>query len=308
MRTVYLGTSEFAAVELARLADSPHRPALVVTRPARPKGRGRSLQDPPVAEFARDAEIALFQPADVNAPEAVDRIRATDAEAIVVCAFGALVKEPLLSMLPTFNVHPSLLPRWRGAAPIERAIAAGDDRTGVSIMKLVEELDAGPFCAQSSSAIDPADDFGSLSTRLARLGGDLLVDALDEYAAGSLQWSDQESVGGQEAITYAEKITREDRLLTPTVTAAVEMERMIRALTPHIGAFFETTGGDPLRVDRAAVVPDGPSPGSVAEHDGRLLVGTVRDALELLTVRPAGGKSMAADVYLRGNPVPELAR
>ncbi|MBK5230107.1 MAG: methionyl-tRNA formyltransferase, partial [Thermoleophilia bacterium] len=129
MRTIYLGTSDFAATVLRRLADSPHRPVLVVTRPARPKGRGRTAQDPPVAALARALGIELFQPEDINEPDAVERIRAAGAEAMAVCAFGAIVRQPLLSMLPTFNVHPSLLPRWRGAAPIERSIAAGDEQT-----------------------------------------------------------------------------------------------------------------------------------------------------------------------------------
>ena len=130
MRTVYLGTSEFAAVVLRRLADSPHRPALVVTRPDRPRGRGRRLSPPPVADTARELGIALEQPASVNDEAAIEVIAGARPDAVLVCAFGALIGEPLLSRWEMLNVHPSLLPRWRGAAPIERAIMSGDDGHG----------------------------------------------------------------------------------------------------------------------------------------------------------------------------------
>ncbi len=306
MKTVYLGTSDFASTVLRRLADSAHRPVLVVTRPARPKGRGRGLQDPPVAELARELGIDVFQPEGVNEPGAVARIAEAGAEAVAVCAFGAIVKEPLLSMLPNFNVHPSLLPRWRGAAPVERAIAAGDVQTGVSIMRLVEELDAGPFCAQRDVPIGPEDDYGTLARVLAELGGELLVGAIDGFAAGSLKWTDQADAGGQDAVTYAEKITREDRRLMPTVQNSKQMELMIRALNPHIGAFFETAPGDPLRVEHARATNEEVAAGSAIDREGRLLVGAVEGALELLRVKPAGGKSMDAAGYLRGYPVPEL--
>ena len=136
MRTVYLGTSDFAAAVLERLAETDHRPALVVTRPDAPKGRGRALSPPPVAVMARELGIEVDQPASVNADDARARIAAAEPEAVVVCAFGALIKEPLLSDHELVNVHPSLLPRWRGAAPVERAIMAGDRETGVSIMRL----------------------------------------------------------------------------------------------------------------------------------------------------------------------------
>lgn len=266
------------------------------------------MQDPPVAELAHELGIEVFQPDDVNAPESVERISEAGAEVFVVCAFGAIVKEPLLSMVPNFNVHPSLLPRWRGAAPVERAIAAGDSQTGVSIMQLVEELDAGPFCSQQPVPVGPEDSYGSLAPELARLGGELLVSALDGHAAGSLKWTDQADAGGEEAVTYAEKITREDRLLVPSSTPARELDLMIRALTPHIGAFFETRDGDLLRVERARVVDDAVTPGIATERDSRLVVGTSEGSLELLEVKPSGGKSMSADAFLRGYKQPELAR
>lgn len=306
MRNVYLGTSDFAAIVLRRLADSAHKPALVVTRPARPKGRGRKLQNPPVADVAEELGIDVFQPESVNDDESVARIRAADPEAMTVCAFGAIVKEPLLSLRPIFNVHPSLLPRWRGAAPVERAIAAGDIETGVSIMRLVEALDAGPVCAQQAVPISDA-DYGELAPTLARLGGDLLVEALDAAANGGVEWTDQEAMGGEAAVTYAEKIEREDRLLAPKEMTASEMVARIHALTPHIGAMIELANGDPLRVEAAAVSADSVAPGVAEEHDGRLVIGASEGAIELLRVKPAGGKAMDVESYLRGNPVPQLA-
>ena len=158
MRTVYLGTSAFAAAVLGELYESPHRPALVLTRPDRPKGRGRKLAPPAVAIAAQELELDLHQPESANSDESRARIAAVQPEALVVCAFGALIKEPLLSEYLILNVHPSLLPRWRGAAPIERAIMAGDERTGVSIMVLAEGLDSGPVCRQTEEPIRPDDD------------------------------------------------------------------------------------------------------------------------------------------------------
>jgi methionyl-tRNA formyltransferase len=293
VRTVYLGTSAFAVAVLERLAESPHRPQLVVTRPDRPRGRGRKVAPPPVAEQARRLGIDLIQPESVNADEARERIEAVSPEAVCVCAFGALIKEPLLSSYELLNVHPSLLPRWRGAAPIERAIEAGDEETGVTIMRPTAELDAGPVCLQRAEPIAPDDDFGTLSARLAALSGELLVEALDERPAF------REQPG--EGVTYAEKIGPEDRRLDPDLGAA-RLERRVRALHPHVGAWLELPGGERLRVHRAALAPGGgPAAGELANEDGSLLYGTAEGALELLQVQPAGGKAMDAAAWLRGH-------
>jgi methionyl-tRNA formyltransferase len=293
MRTVYLGTSEFAADVLERLAGTPHRPLLVVTRPDRPRGRGQKVTPPPVAQTARLLGIELFQPEDLNGEKSRAAIRETEPDAVCICAFGAIIKEPLLSEHELLNVHPSLLPRWRGAAPIERAIEAGDDETGVSVMRPTAELDAGPICLQRADAIRPDDDFGSLSERLAALGGELLVETLDLQPACREQ--------PQEGLTYAEKIGRDDRRLDPELMPD-ELERRVRALRPHIGAFVELPWGDPLGVVRAAIsTEEGLDPGALVARDGRLLFGASGGALELLDVHPAGKRPMEAAAWLRGN-------
>jgi methionyl-tRNA formyltransferase len=293
MRTVYLGTSDFAVEVLERLATTPHRPVLVVTRPDRPRGRGRKLQPPPVAERAALLGIETIQPEDVNGEEAGAAIAAAEPDAVMICAYGALVKEPLLSAYELLNVHPSLLPRWRGAAPIERAIEAGDEETGVTIMRPTAELDAGPICLQRAEPIEPDDDYGSLAERLAVLGGELLVEALDTTPA----FRDQ----GDQGITYAAKIEAQDRRLDPALRAD-ELERRVRALTPHIGAYVELDDGERLGVRRAALAAgvDDVEPGQLVARDGTLLYGAAQGALELIEVQPAGKRLMEAAAWLRG--------
>jgi methionyl-tRNA formyltransferase len=293
MRTVYLGTSEFAVDVLERVAATPHRPLLVVTRPDRPRGRGRRMQPPPVAERAALLGVETIQPVDVNAEDARAAIAAAEPEAVLICAYGALLKEPLLSEHEMLNVHPSLLPRWRGAAPIERAIEAGDEETGVSIMRPTAEFDAGPVCLQRSETIQPDDDYGSLAPRLAALGGELLIEALDT----SPPFREQAEHG----VTYAEKIEAGDRRLDPA-RRADELERRVRALTPHLGAYVELEDGERLGVRRASLAP-GPNeiaPGALAVRDSRLLYGAGQGALELLEVHPAGRRPMPASDWLRG--------
>jgi methionyl-tRNA formyltransferase len=275
VRTVYLGTSPFAAHVLERLADGPHRPALVVTRPDRPAGRGRKLTSPPVADAARALGLDLDQPEDVNAADARARIATAEPDVVVVSAFGALLTEPLLSEFELLNIHPSLLPRWRGAAPIERAIMAGDERTGVSIMRVTEGLDSGPVCLAAGEPIRPDDTYGSLSPRLEALGTELLERALEERPACAEQ---------DEALaTYAEKIGAADRTLDPAAPAE-QQARVVRALHPHIGARLALDDGSFLGVRRAQVGPDG--------------------ALELLEVQPPGGRPMPYADYVRGHAAP----
>lgn len=302
MRTVFLGTSEFAAGVLERLSASAHRPVLAVSRPDRPKGRGRKLTSPPLAKHAQTLGIPLTQPESVNTPEVLAQIENLRPDMLLVCAFGALIKEPLLSSHPMLNVHPSLLPRWRGAAPIERAIMAGDDRTGVCIMQLTAGLDSGPLCLAAQEPIGAQDDYGSLAQRLCVLGGELLVQALDRMGGGQ-QLSFQEQDESQ--ATYAEKIEAADRLLDPACTA-IELERVVRALHPHIGARLALPDGSMLGVHRAGAMPALDEvevrQGELSVHGEHLLYGLAGgQALELLEVQPAGGKAMDAKAYMRGH-------
>ena len=292
MPTVYLGTSDFAVTVLERLAESRWRPALVVTRPDRPQGRGRKLAPPPVATAARELGIEVDQPDSVNSEEARARIAALQPEAMLICAFGALIKDPLLSDHPWLNVHPSLLPRWRGAAPIERAIDAGDEQTGVSIMRPTAEMDAGPVCLQRAEPVAPEDTYGTLAPRLARLGGDLLVKALERRPP----FEDQAAEG----VTFAEKITAGDRRLDPARSPA-ELDRRVRALSPHIGAWIELPGEERMGVLRARPASEQVEPGRLGDEGGRLLFGCAGGVLELLEVKPPGGRAMDAGAWLRGH-------
>ncbi len=301
MRTVYLGTSDFAADVLRRLANSRHRPLLVIAPPDRPRGRGLKTLSPPVAEVARELEIELLQADDVNEGAALQRVRAARPEVAALCAFGQLLREPLLAELPILNVHPSLLPRWRGAAPIERAIMAGDRCTGASVMRLSAGLDSGPLALQEETPIGPEDDFEALAAKLAALGGELLVGALDLSAEGRLELEEQD----EEEATYAEKIAPAERRLDPS-RPAVELARVVRALTPHIGAFLEISGGGRLGVRRARPVDVSVKTGDVRAEWGALLLGCGRGALRLEVVQPQGGKPMSVDAYLRGHPLPRL--
>jgi methionyl-tRNA formyltransferase len=321
VRTVYLGTSDFAATVLRRLADSPHSPSLVVTPPDSRQGRGRKVSPPPVAELAGELEIDLLQAANVNEEGALERIRAAEPEALLVCAFGQLIREPLLSLTEILNVHPSLLPRWRGAAPIERAIMARDPKTGVCVMRLTAGLDSGPVALRAEVELGDDEDYGTLAPKLADLGGDLLVEALDLLADGTLEFTEQDEAD----VTYAEKISSEDRRLDLTQSAA-DLAAKVRALTPHIGAFLELEGGERLGVreaspsaatrsaavvaadgDAVEAVPLDLAAGQAEAVDGGLYVGTGDGILRLEVVQPAGGKAMPVDAYLRGRPVPTFA-
>ena len=295
MRTVFLGTSAFAAAVLERLAGSEHRPSLVITRPDRPAGRGRKLAAPPIVEAARAMDLEVLQPESVNDDATRERIAAERPDVVCVCAFGALIKPPLLTDFDLLNVHPSLLPRWRGAAPIERAIMAGDAETGVSIMRVTEGLDSGPICLQAAEPIRPDDTYGSLAPRLQDMGGALLLRALDDRPP----FTEQDDADA----TYADKIAAADRTLDPA-RPAVELERTVRALHPHIGARIALPDGSHLRVLAAAALDRGPPQGVFAVAEGRLALGCSEGALELLALQPSGGRPMQAADYVRGYGVP----
>jgi methionyl-tRNA formyltransferase len=307
VRTAYLGTSEFAATVLRRLADSPHRPALVVTPPDSRRGRGRRLTPPPAAEAAGELALELHQTPDVNSTESLDAIRAARPEAIVVCAFGQLIKEPLLSDFLMLNVHPSLIPRWRGAAPIERALMAGDDRTGVTIMRVTAGLDAGPVALAEAVGVSGDDDYASLSERLAQTAGELVVRALDSLEAGELDFTEQD----ESAVTYAEKISSTERRLDPAMPVG-ELARRVRALTPHIGAYLELEDGERLGVRSVEAghlsrLDGSADPGTISAEDDQLILVGPDGALRLEVVQPPGKKPMSAADFLRGHEPPAKA-
>jgi len=300
MRTAYLGTSTFAVDVLGALAVSPHRPELVVTPPDRPRGRGRKVAPPPVAVAARDLGLEVLQVETVNDEAAVARIDEVAPEGIGVCQFGQLIREPLLSRYQMLNVHPSVLPRWRGAAPIERALMSGDTVTGVTIFQITAGLDSGPTALVRHEPIRPADNAGTLSARLAAIGAELLVEALDMSEAGALELSEQPEDG----VTYADKIDPGERRLDVRRPAA-DLERVVRALTPAIGAYLELEDSERLGVEESRVADAELPAGSLAATDGRLLLGCGEDALELVRVKPPGGRGMTAADFLRGHHVPE---
>jgi methionyl-tRNA formyltransferase len=302
VRTVFLGTSTFAVDVMAGLATSPHRPDLVVTPPDRPSGRGRRVNPPPVALAARELGLPLHQTETVNDEGALARIEEAAPDAIGVCQFGQLIKEPLLSRFMILNVHPSVLPRWRGAAPIERAIMAGDTVTGVTIFQITAGLDSGPIALIRHEPIHTDDTAGSLAGRLAPIGARLLVEALDGAEAGALELNEQP----EEGVTYADKISPAERQLDPGRPSS-ELERIVRALTPTIGAYLVLENGERLGVEQARVARAALSPGRVSVIDTGLILGCGEDALELLHVKPPGKRAMSAADYLRGHQVPERA-
>ncbi len=263
-RIAVAATAPFGADVLERLA-AKHDVALVLTRPDTPRGRGRALAPPPAKETADRLGVPVAQPARL------DETVAIDADTVVVCAYGLLIPDALLERGLWLNVHPSLLPRWRGAAPVERALMAGDAETGVTIHRTIAELDAGPIAARRAFAIAPDDDAGAVFARSAEIAAELLDDVLaqDEPA-----FEPQPADG----VTYAEKIRPEDRVLD-LARPVPELVNRVRALSPHIGA-RAVVDGRPLIVWKARAAADG--------------------SLELLEVQPEGGRRMAYDAYVRG--------
>jgi methionyl-tRNA formyltransferase len=259
-RIAVAATGPFGADVLERLA-AEHEVVRLLTRPDKPRGRGRRLAPPPAKDAAARLGISVDQPARLD--ESVE----VGADTVVVCAYGLLIPTALLGRALWLNVHPSLLPRWRGAAPVERALMAGDEETGVTIHRTVEALDAGPIATQRAFPIGPDDDAGAVYERAAVVAADLLRDVL---ADDEPDFEPQP----EEGVTYAEKIRPEDRELDPDAPAR-ELVNRVRALSPHIGARL----GE-LIVWRAQVAEDG--------------------SFDPLEVQPAGGRRMAYDAYLRG--------
>ena len=309
MRTLFLGSPPFATPVLRRLASSPHRPLGLLTPPDRPRGRGRVVEPSELVVFAREQGLEVWQPADPHAPEFLDELRALAPEVLAVASYGVIMKQPLLD-LPSeccLNVHASLLPRHRGASPIQAAIAAGDETTGVSVQRIVPALDEGDVLLARERAIEADETSGDLLAALAELGGEALVEALDRMADGSAVFTPQDDA----LATYARKLTKRHGRIDWT-RPAVELERHVRAMTPWPGARFAWRKGREVAVLAARAVGEASgAPGTVLETDARLLVATGEGALELIQVAPAGKRPMSGPEFLRGarvepgEPMPE---
>jgi methionyl-tRNA formyltransferase len=301
MRLVFAGTPQFAAVSLAALLQHGHHVVLVLTQPDRPSGRGLNSMQSPVKVLAEAHNIALQQPATLRALTVQQALRAWPAEAWVVAAYGLLLPPPILELAPLgcINVHASLLPRWRGAAPIQRAILAGDPLSGVSIMRMDAGLDTGPVFLRRSVPIDPAETAGSLHDRLAQQGAQALCEVLDQLAAGGACAEPQ----GEAGACYAHKITRADARIDWT-RPATEIERLLRALDPVPGAFTDR-GGETLKLWRGYVGPGraGSEPGTVLQTGPEGIEVQCGDgsSLRVTVLQRPGGRRLAAAEFLRGH-------
>jgi methionyl-tRNA formyltransferase len=294
-RVVFMGSPAFAVPSLRRLAGA-YEIVGVVTQPDRPAGRGGRMAAPPVKETALELGLPLIQPEKLRDPQAVDQLRAWGPDVVVVVAFGQILRPDVLN-LPRFgciNVHGSLLPRWRGAAPVQAAILAGDEATGVTIMKMDPGIDTGPVLSQRAAAVQPDDTAGSLFEKLSTLGADLLLQTLPRYLAGEIQPQPQPDEGA----TYAPMLKKEDGLLDFTRPAR-ELARRVRAFNPWPGAFFEWHAG-PLKVLGAHAVETQAEPGEHAIHERLPAIGTDDGLLVLDELQPPGRKPMSGKAFLAG--------
>ncbi len=294
---VFMGSPTFAQTILEALLD--HYDVVgVVTQPDKPAGRGRHLQPPAVKGLALKAGVPVIQPARLHDPEAMDQLRAWAPDLIVVAAYGQILRPEVLS-LPRYgclNVHASLLPRWRGASPIQYAILHGDQVTGVTIMIMDEGLDTGPILSQRETAIGPEETAGELTTRLARLGADLLVETIPRYLSGDLQPRPQDD----SRATLAPRLTKEQGRLDWQKPADV-LARQVRAFEPWPGSYLDLNGKRVLVRRAHAHHQEGfPPPGTVVEVDGQPAVTTPDGLLVLDVVQPAGKRAMPGEAFLRG--------
>lgn len=302
-RIVFLGSPAFAVPSLAALiADERFEIPLVVSQPDRPAGRGRKLTPPPVAAFATESGIPLFQPESLKSDDAVERLRLVEPDLLLVVAYGEILRKNVLTLAPAgaLNVHPSLLPSYRGAAPINAAILNGDEQTGVSIIKLVRRLDAGPLVALRTAPVEPNDTTGTLGERLAQIAGDMLPDACAGWLDGSLEAVPQDD----DRATYTREWVKSDAEINWSWPAA-RIERLIRAALPWPVA-WTTLHGQRVQIRSATVdtEPDQPAqaPGTLFRRSGRIAVSTGDGELLLDQVQPQGKQAMPAANWWNGLP------
>ncbi len=297
LRIVFMGTPEFAAAALDALVEAGHDIVCVYTQPPRPAGRGKQPRPGPVQRRANDLGLPVRTPASLKDETAQAEFAALGADVAVVAAYGLILPAPVLAAprLGCLNIHASLLPRWRGAAPIQRAIMVGDRETGITIMRMDEGLDTGPMLLKREITIGN-DDAGTLHDRLAALGAELLVEVLDQLAGGALT----ETVQPADGATYAKKLTRQDEAIDWS-RPALEIARQVRALSPRPSVHF-SLGGDHWKVLAAeAVRADNAAPGTVL--DDTLTVACGGGALKLTRVQRPGRRPMAVADALRGHPI-----
>ncbi len=293
LRLAFMGTPDFAAPTLAELVGQGHDIAAVYTQPARPKGRGLAAEPSPVARLAQAYDLPLRTPATLKDAAVQKAFADLNLDAAVVVAYGLLLPKAVLDApkLGCFNLHASLLPRWRGAAPIQRAIAAGDEETGVMVMRMEEGLDTGPVLMGERTAIGRK-SFGELHDELARLGADLMARALSALERGSIEEQPQAGEGA----TYAGKITKEETRIDWSRPAR-EIDCQIRALSPVPGAWAEADG-ERIRILQAEPAPGKGAPGEIL--DAKLTVACGDGALRLLRLQRAGRAPMGAEDFARG--------
>lgn len=306
MRLAFLGTPDFAVSALAALIEAGHEIVCVYSQPPAPRGRGQTLQPSPVHAFAESRGLTVRTPVSMKAPEEIAAFRALDLDAAVVVAFGQILLREVLEAprLGCFNAHASLLPRWRGAAPIQRAIMAGDRVTGVQVMRMTEGLDEGPVLATETVRIGPLDTAGTLHDRLAEAGARLLPPTLAAIEAGTAVEVPQTAEG----LTYARKIKPAEARIDWTRPAG-EVDCHIRGLSPFPGAWFEAPSEKgPMRVKALlSRTEDGAGEPGVAIDDG-LLIACGQGAVRLLRAQREGRGAQDADEFLRGFPVPAGTR
>jgi methionyl-tRNA formyltransferase len=303
MRIVFIGAGEIGVPTLqALLRSSEHRLAGVVTQPDKPVGRTQQIEPPPIKRALAGTKMSNLQPMRIKGREAIEEVRALRPETIVVMAYGQILPRDLLEIPPVacLNLHASLLPRWRGAAPIQAAIAAGDPATGITVMYMAEALDTGDILLQRKSEILPADTGGSLHDRLAQIAPEALLDALQMLAKGNALRIPQDNA----LATYAPKLTRDDGKIDWSEPAEI-IERKIRAFNPWPGAFItiSTNGTRNLKIFSAAVVDFGGKPGEILRSQNELVIAAGKGALSLDEVQLEGKRRMSASEFLRGHAI-----
>jgi methionyl-tRNA formyltransferase len=306
MRIIFMGTSEFALPSLSRLVESEHEVVAVYTQPDRPAGRGKHPTPPPVKVWALERGLPALQPEKVSAPEEVARLAEFRPDFIVAAAYGQILRERVLQVPSNgaINIHPSLLPRHRGASPVAAAILAGDEETGVTVMLMSLALDEGPILAQRRIPVAPKDTTGTLTDRLAVIGSELLMETLPHFADGTIQPQPQDPSG----VTYAPMVYKEDALIDWKLPAT-EIWRRVRAYNPWPGA-FTYLDGLPLRILEAWPLTENSEepPGTVVSSPrspeerlkGAFAIQTGAGLLAILVVQKAGRRPLPATDFLRG--------